>query len=47
MGIPLSAIEPVAYVLGAVVAVLVAILASLIPARRAASVPPMIAMRSE
>jgi putative ABC transport system permease protein len=47
MGIPLSAIEPVAYVLGAVVAVLVAIVASLIPARRAASVQPMIAMRSE
>jgi predicted permease len=47
MGIPLSGVEPVAYVVGAAVAVLVAVLASLIPARRAASVQPMIAMRSE
>jgi putative ABC transport system permease protein len=47
MGIPLSDVEPLAYVVGAAVALLVAILASLVPARRAASVQPMIAMRSE
>jgi predicted permease len=46
MGISLSSAEPVAYAAGAVVAVLVAVLASLGPARRAASVPPMVAMRS-
>lgn len=46
MGIPLSAMEPLAYVAGAAVAVLVAVLASLAPARRAASVQPMVAMRS-
>ena len=46
MGIPLSSVEPVAYVAGAVIAVLVAVLASLAPARRAASVQPMVAMRS-
>jgi predicted permease len=46
MGIPLSNMEPLAYVGGAVVAVLVAVLASLAPARRAASVQPMVAMRS-
>jgi predicted permease len=47
MGIPLSQVENIAYVAGAAVAVLVAVLASLVPARRAASVQPMIAMRSE
>jgi hypothetical protein len=46
MGLSLSNLEPLAYVAGAVVAVLVAVLASLAPARRAASVDPMVAMRS-
>ncbi len=46
MGIPLSNVEPLAYVVGAAIAILVAVLASLIPARRAASVQPMVAMRS-
>jgi predicted permease len=46
MGIPLSNVEPLAYVVCAAVAILVAVLASLAPARRAASVPPMVAMRS-
>jgi predicted permease len=47
MGIPLSGMESFAYVLGAAIAILVAVLASLAPARRAASVMPMVAMRSE
>ena len=46
MGVALSGMEPLAYVGGAAIAVLVAILASLAPARRAASVQPMVAMRS-
>lgn len=46
-GISLSMFEPLAYVAGSAVAVLIAILASLAPARRAASVHPMVAMRSE
>ena len=46
MGIPLSNVEPLAYVVGAAVAVLVAVFASLAPARRAASVQPMVAMRT-
>ena len=46
MGISLSNAEPIAYVVGPTIAVLVAVLASLAPARRAASVPPMVAMRS-
>ena len=46
MGIPLSNLEPLAYVAGAAIAILVAVLASLVPARRAASVQPMVAMRS-
>jgi putative ABC transport system permease protein len=46
MGIPLSNVEPLAYVFGASIAMLVAVLASLVPARRAASVQPMAAMRS-
>lgn len=45
-GIQLSTIEPLAYVGGAAVVVLVAVLASLTHARRAASVDPMVAMRS-
>jgi putative ABC transport system permease protein len=47
MGIPLSHVETFAYVAGAAIAILVAVLASLAPARRAASVLPMVAMRSE
>ena len=46
-GIPLSNLEPLAYIVGCSIALLIAILASLAPARRAASVQPMIAMRSE
>jgi len=46
LGIPLSNVEPLAYVVGAAIAVLVAVLASLGPARRAASVQPMVAMRT-
>jgi len=46
MGIPLSNVEPLAYVVGAVIAVLVAVLASLTSARRAASVQPMVALRT-
>ena len=44
--ITLSAVEPVAYVAGAALALLTAIAASVAPARRAASVQPMVAMRS-
>ena len=47
MGIPLSYVENMAYIAGAAIAVLVAVVASLGPARRAASVQPMVAMRSE
>jgi len=46
LGIKLSNAEPLAYVIGAAIAVLVAVLASLVPARRAASVQPIVAMRS-
>lgn len=46
MGISLSNAEPVAYLAGAVIAVVVAVLASLTHARRAASVQPMVAMRA-
>ncbi|MBI4906872.1 MAG: ABC transporter permease [Acidobacteria bacterium] len=46
-GIPLSSVETLAYAVGGAIAVLVAVLASLAPARRAASVLPMVAMRSE
>jgi ABC-type antimicrobial peptide transport system permease subunit len=46
MGIRLSNAEPLAYVAGAAIAVLVAVLASLTHARRAASVQPTVAMRS-
>jgi predicted permease len=47
MGIPLSNVEYVSYLAGAAVAVLIAIIASLGPARRAAAVQPIAAMRSE
>ncbi len=47
MGIPLSHVETLAYVAGAAIAILVAVVAGLAPARRAASVLPMVAMRSE
>ena len=47
MGLPLSNVEYVSYVAGAAVAVLISVIASLAPARRAASVQPMVAMRSE
>lgn len=46
-GISLSMFEPLAYVAGSAIAVLIAILSSLAPARRAATIQPMIAMRSE
>lgn len=46
-GISLSTLEPLAYLAGAVIAMLMAVLASLAPARRAASVEPMIAMKSQ
>jgi putative ABC transport system permease protein len=46
LGIKLSSAEPLAFVVGAAIVVLVAILASLAHARRAASVQPMVAMRS-
>lgn len=46
LGIRLSNAEPLAYVAGAAIALLVAVLASLAHARRAASVQPMVAMRS-
>jgi predicted permease len=45
-GITISAVEPLAYVAGAAVATLTAVAASLAPARRAASVQPMVAIRS-
>jgi putative ABC transport system permease protein len=45
-GITVSAVEPLAYVAGAAIAMLTAVAASLAPARRAASVQPIAAMRS-
>ena len=45
-GIPLSKLEPLAYVVGAAITLLIVALASLPPARRAASVQPMEALRS-
>jgi ABC-type antimicrobial peptide transport system permease subunit len=47
MGIPLSSVETLAYVVGGAIATAVAVLSGLAPARRAASVLPMVAMRSE
>jgi ABC-type lipoprotein release transport system permease subunit len=46
MGFALSSLEPLAYVAGALITILVAVLASLTPARRAASVQPIVAMRA-
>jgi len=46
-GIALSNLEPLGYLAGCVIALLIALVASLGPARKAASVQPMIAMRSE
>jgi ABC-type antimicrobial peptide transport system permease subunit len=46
-GIPLSSVENLAYFVGGAIAILVAVLSGLAPARRAASVLPMVAMRSE
>lgn len=46
LGIPLSTLQPLSYLAGAAVAVAVAIIAGLAPARRAASIQPMVAMRS-
>ncbi len=45
-GIAVSNIEPLAYAAGGAIAVLTAVVAGLAPARRAASVEPMVAMRS-
>jgi predicted permease len=45
-GVTVSPIEPFAYLAGAVIATLTAVVASFAPARRAASVDPMAAMRS-
>jgi ABC-type antimicrobial peptide transport system permease subunit len=44
---PLGAVEPLIYVAAASITVVVALLAGLPAARRAASVQPVIAMRSE
>ncbi len=46
-GVPLSKLEPLAYLIGCALTVLITVLSSLAPARRAASVHPMVAMRSE
>jgi predicted permease len=45
-GIMTSGMEPLAYAAGGAIAILTAVVSSLIPARRAASVEPMVAMRS-
>jgi predicted permease len=45
-GVTISNVEPLAYVAGAAIALLTALLSGLAPARRAASVQPIVAMRS-
>jgi predicted permease len=45
-GITVGTVEPLAYVAGAAIAILTAVAASVVPARRAASVQPIVAMRS-
>jgi predicted permease len=45
-GVTVSTTEPLAYVAGTAIAMLTAVASSLAPARRAASVQPMVAMRS-
>jgi predicted permease len=45
-GVVISQAEPLAYALGGAIAILTAIVSGLAPARRAASVQPMVAMRS-
>jgi predicted permease len=45
-GVTISNVEPLAYVAGAAIAIVTAVLAALAPARRAASIEPMVAMRS-
>jgi ABC-type antimicrobial peptide transport system permease subunit len=48
LGLPLiSSVEYLAYPVAAAIAIIVAVLAGLAPARRAASVAPIVAMRSE
>jgi putative ABC transport system permease protein len=47
MGISLSSVEHLAYVAGAAIAVIIAVVASLAPARHAASVEPKVALRSQ
>jgi ABC-type lipoprotein release transport system permease subunit len=47
LAMSVSDAEALAYLFGAAAALLVAIVASLAPARRAASVEPMVAMRSQ
>jgi putative ABC transport system permease protein len=44
---PLGLVEPLVYAGATAVALLVALVAGLLPARRASRIPPMIAMRSE
>jgi ABC-type antimicrobial peptide transport system permease subunit len=44
---PLGVVEPVVYLVAAMIAVGVALVAGLPAARRAASVQPMVAMRSD
>jgi predicted permease len=46
-GIALSSLEPLGYVIGSATTLLMALAAGFAPARRAASVQPMVAMRSE